>query len=210
MQVPKAARALLIAVFSTAALAADNPNPWQSVEDSDGIRVLTREVPNSSIREVMAQTSIDAPAARVWDVVTQTEYFTEFMPYVVEARRLTEPTNGEGYEYERLDPPLVAMRDYAIKVQIRTDPKTGALVRTWTAAPDKAPPPLPGVVRLTVVDGSWTIEPLTPSSCRLTYWLYTDPGGLIPAWIANRANKTSVPDLLRAVRSRAKNPEWHR
>ncbi len=61
---------------------------------------------------------------------------------------------------------------------------------------------------MTVCDGTWTVERLGSQSTRLEYWLYTDPGGSIPTWIANKANNTSVPDLLDAVRKRAHDPQW--
>jgi hypothetical protein len=60
------------------------------------------------------------------------------------------------------------------------------------------------------VKGNWTIEKLTDTQTRITYYLYTDPGGSIPNWIANKANKQSVPDLLDAVRKRAANPAYKR
>ena len=34
----------------------------------------------------------------------------------------------------------------------------------------------------------------------VTYYLFTDPGGAIPGWVANRANTTAVPNVLLAVR----------
>ena len=42
----------------------------------------------------------------------------------------------------------------------------------------------------------------------LTYWLYTDPGGSIPNWIANKANTISLPDVMRAIAKRAEDPTW--
>jgi hypothetical protein len=33
-----------------------------------------------------------------------------------------------------------------------------------------------------------------------TYYVYTDPGGSIPKWIANKANSTAVPDVFKAIR----------
>jgi len=67
-----------------------------------------------------------------------------------------------------------------------------------------------GVVRISTCEGYWSLERLSPASTRVIYWLYTDPGGSIPAWIANKANKTSVPDLMRAVPRALAQPEWQR
>jgi hypothetical protein len=35
---------------------------------------------------------------------------------------------------------------------------------------------------------------------RIVCTIYADPGGNIPGWLANIANKSTVPDLLRAIR----------
>src|SRR5207253_11035421 len=70
----------------------------------------------------------------------------------------------------------------------------------WTGAPD----PEDGVVRLKVNSGSWTLEPLDGGArSRATYTLYTDPGGSIPAFLANSANSSALPELFAAVRRRA-------
>ena len=55
-----------------------------------------------------------------------------------------------------------------------------------------------------VNEGSWTLEALDGGRrTRATYYLYTDPGGSIPKWIANKANTMALPDLFEAIRKRA-------
>jgi len=45
------------------------------------------------------------------------------------------------------------------------------------------------------------MEPLDGGKrTRATYALFTDPGGSIPSFIANKANTTALPDLFAAVR----------
>jgi hypothetical protein len=60
------------------------------------------------------------------------------------------------------------------------------------------------VVRVKLNNGYWLLEPREEGKKTfVTYYLYTDPGGSLPKWIADKANKTSVPDVLRAVRKHA-------
>ena len=63
-------------------------------------------------------------------------------------------------------------------------------------------------VRVSVCEGTWALEPIGPHKTRATYYLYTDPGGAVPNWIANLANSRSVPDLMAAIRDRATDPTW--
>jgi hypothetical protein len=199
---------LLLAML--ACLAVDNPNPWQAAGQKDAIHVWARDVPNSAIRELRAEGVIALPPERLWEVVTDTSHYMEFMPYVEEARRMGQAEGGGHYEYQRLAPPLVKKRDYIIKTQSNIDAEAGTWTHAWAAAADRGPPPRADAVRVTVVDGSWTLKRLDADHTHVTYRLFTDPGGAVPRWVANRANSQSIPDLMDAVARRAKDPNYRR
>jgi ribosome-associated toxin RatA of RatAB toxin-antitoxin module len=187
-----------------------NPNPWQEVDESNGITVWAREVPSSSIREVKAEAIVNLPMEQIWAVLRDVTQYVDFMPYVVEAKVLGPAPGGGTIEYQLLDPPLVDKRDYALTVTLEHGPTLTTWRRRWSATKDQGPPLREGVVRLTICEGAWTLERLGSRSTRVEYYLYTDPGGSIPAWMANKANTTSVPTLLDAVRQRAADPTWRR
>lgn len=202
--------AALLLVALSAQAGERGKGAWKEVQDDDGITVWTRDVQGSSVREVKAQGAIDAPIDRIWDVLVSVEKYTEFMPYVLEAKVLERPSASESVEYQRIDPPFVDMRDYVLRVQLDKNTTTGVYKRTWSPVEGKGPQPCSDCVRLTVVDGSWTLERVGEQQTLVTYYLYTDPGGSIPAWVANKANSTSVPDLLTAVKKRSLNPSYKR
>jgi hypothetical protein len=66
------------------------------------------------------------------------------------------------------------------------------------------------VVRLVVNRGSWELGPADPAGARTraVYCLFTDPGGSLPAWLANQANRTGIPDVFAAVRKAASDPRY--
>lgn len=183
-----------------------NPNKWEEVDKGDGITVWIREVHLSDISEVKAQTIVALDMQSIWAVLNDVSLYKEFMPYIEEAKILPNKIEGGHYEYHHIAPPLVNERDYTIKVICtKTDTQWQ---RSWTLANDIGPKENADVVRVKISEGTWTLKKLGPKKTLLTYWLYTNPGGSIPAWIANMANNISVPDLLNAVRSRAKDPKW--
>ena len=196
-------------LFLTAALALPNPNPWQEVRRGEDLRIWARAVPDSSLREVKAEAIIDASLERVWRTLGDLDHYTDFMPYVVEARKVAQ-NDTEHFEYYRLDPPLVAQRDYTVAVTTVQDNDKGEYVRSWRVANQEGPPPRKDAVRLAFCDGSWTVQRLSPRQSRLSYWLHADPGGAIPNWIANRANNQSLPALFEAVKQRGGDPSWTR
>ena len=187
-------------------LVAANTNVWDEVYKSDGITVWTRDVPKSSIREVKAQAIIDLDMQSIWAVLDDVPHYKEFMPYIEAAKILPNRIEGGYYVYQHIAPPFVNERDYTVKVVFT---KTDTLwQRRWTSANEIGPKEKESLVRVKINKGNWTLKKLGPKKTLLCYWLYTNPGGSIPAWIANKANKTSVPHLLKAVRSRAIDPKW--
>ena len=183
--------------------------PWEAiVEEEDGIRVWRRDVAGSPAPEFRAEMIVNQPADRVWRVVSTVEEYGDFMPYILEIRVVDQEGTDTKYVYFRLDPPLVDQRDYTMKTTFTPQPDKGMWLRTWTLANDRGPPVPEDVVRLELNDGSWRLEKLGSRSTLVTYWVHTHPGGSIPDWIAKKANNTSIPNVMRAVRARAKDPTW--
>ncbi|MBI4678910.1 MAG: hypothetical protein HY748_15130 [Elusimicrobia bacterium] len=97
-------------------------------------------------------------------------------------------------------------RDFTIKITWEPEPADGkaAYRSSWVAANEEGPAPQPGLMRVLVNDGSWTLEPVDGGKrTRATYYLYTDPGG-IPGWVVNMGNKKALPELFKAVRTRSR------
>lgn len=189
-------------------LVAPGEPAWEPVKDADGVRVFARAVGSGGVREVKAETVVATPPPRVLAVLEDVEHYVDFMPYMSEARVLRRFAGGH-IEYQHIDPPFVDERDYALEVRITTD-ADGTLRRRWTEANGEAPPPVEGRVRVPINRGSWTLAPLPGGRTAITYHVHSDPGGSLPAWLVNKANTTSIPDLLVAVRQRAIDPTWKR
>lgn len=198
-------------MLALSAAAPPNPNPWEKAKESKGIVVYARDVPNSRVREVKASTVVATSTARVHEVVLDMNHYIEFMPYVEQVKLVGKQGDNTYFIYYLLDLPLVSRRDYTIRLKDYVDKANSFYQVKWVEANNRGPGEKDGVVRITVNKGSWTIEPIQGGKAtRLTYWLYTDPGGSIPAWIANKANTVSLPDLLTAVKKRSLDPTWKR
>lgn len=169
-----------------------------------GLAVYTREKPGLDVREVKAVGQVDAPPARVFAVVTDYEHQVGNMPYVEKARVFSRTTLAVVF-WAQANFPLVSRRDWVLRTRLQPDLPGGIYRASWEPAQvPQAPPPADGVVRLRVNSGSWTLSPLDGGKRTLAiYQLLTDPAGSIPAFIANRANTTALPELFARVRSRA-------
>ncbi|MFL5356644.1 START domain-containing protein [Archangium sp.] len=177
---------------------------WQQVTRDDGIIVQARTPEGGSVSEVKATALVDAPPQDVWRVIRDYNNYTKTMPYTEESRVLASEQDGKVIVFHCLvNAPLVDKRDFIIRIVDDSDWKEGKgfLKTSWTVTTQGAPPEKEGVVRVKLNNGYWLLEPREEGKKTfVTYYLYTDPGGSLPKWIADRANKTSVPDVLRAVR----------
>jgi len=180
---------------------------WQQVARDDGITVLARTPEGGSVSEVKATALVDAPPHDVWRVIRDYDNYSKTMPYTDESRVLASEQEGKvTVFYCLVNAPLVDKRDFIIRIRDESDWKDGQgfLKTTWTVTTDGAPAVREGVVRVKLNNGYWLLEPREEGKKTfVTYYLYTDPGGSLPKWIADKANKTSVPDVLRAVRKYA-------
>lgn len=173
---------------------------WQSIHADDTLRIWARAHVESDIHEVKATRVMPVAIDDVWATITDVEHFVEFMPYVAEARVVKRTDSGH-FEYLRINPPFVSQRDYTLHVTVEQD--EGFYQRSWTIANAHGPAPTDNAVRLQICDGSWTLRRVDADHTEVTYWIYTDPAGSIPAWVANRANHQSIPEVLDAVHQRA-------
>jgi hypothetical protein len=198
---------LLLALPLLVLLAGADEPAWKQVARDDGITVLARTPEGGSVSEVKATALVDAPPQDVWRVIRDYPNYTKTMPYTEESRVLASEQDGKVIVFYCLvNAPLVDKRDFIIRIRDESDWKEGKgfLKTAWTVTTQGAPAEREGVVRVKLNNGYWLLEPREEGKKTfVTYYLYTDPGGSLPKWIADRANKTSVPDVLRAVRKYA-------
>ena len=181
---------------------------WKMVSSKDQGQVWTRKVEGSKIREVKLVATINAPINQVWKTISQVQHYTDFMPYIEEIEVVEQASVNKAYVYHRVDPPLVSHRDYTLLIEDEIDVEAHKYYRHWSQYNSKGPDAIKGVVRLDICDGSWTLTQAEDGKTQAVYWVYTDPGGRIPNWLANKVNKSALYDVLFAIEKRALDLSW--
>lgn len=196
-----------MALLALLIAAAPEP-PWEQVAHDDGVTVLTREKPGTGIQELRATGDFDAAPGAVWKALWDYPNYRKNMPSTEVSDVLATEEGGKTiYFYSVISAPFVAKRDYVLRIRDTTDPKdpAGALTVSWTVVTDKGPPAKRDMVRLKVNDGFWRLEPRDGGKrTHATYYLFTDPGGSLPKWIVNLANKSTIPEVFRCLRRAVK------
>ncbi len=194
--------ALFISVISLGASAGEPQ--WETVA-TGAVTVKCRARPKSDVKEVWAEGDLDATVEDLQATLTTMDRFPKFMPYVKSAREVSREPDGSTFNYTELALPVISDRDYVVHtiVDESVQPDGSGTFRChWAAAPDKLPQ-RSGRVRLKLCEGSWVITPKDGGKSHFVYRFAADPGGMLPAWIANYGNRHGVSDTLEAIAKEA-------
>ena len=198
------AAAAVFAATPAQAFDVKSPGPdWTEAYHTSELTIFVKDVDEG--RRIVATTEVVARPEIIFDVLSDFEDYPDFMPYVKESRVLGRESNGEVITYARIAPPFVSERDYLLRVRMTrgTVSNGGVFKVEWKAVPE-AQPEIEGVVRIKLNEGSWLVAPLDGGTrTRLTYTLLTNPGGLIPDFVANMSNTIAIPELFKAVGKRS-------
>jgi ribosome-associated toxin RatA of RatAB toxin-antitoxin module len=185
------------------------PGEWKLVSTSDNVALYRRPRPGPGHYESRATGEIAAPVAMVRAVIDDAESYTRFMPYTVECQVLKRDADS-ALVYQRLSAPLISDRDYTLRVRFTSTTVEGKTTyrSRWETENGAGPAEKPGVVRVKLCEGGWLLEPAGPNSTRATYSIYTDSGGVIPAFIKNTGSQVGIRKLFAAIRKQVRDPKY--
>ena len=189
----------------------------------------SEDVTGMRVKKGIVTGVINAPPEVVWQVITDNSNFKKFMPRTIESVIITKenvakilkinpkrPSQikkllnikvpcpvqyrsiGEKkvvYFYSLLDFPWpVSNRWYIIKInRDETRVKEHIYVDSWNLE----------IGNLKTNQGFWQVEPFGEGDTKATYQLLIDPGGHIPKFFIDMGTRTTMPDVIRAVREQA-------
>ena len=185
-------------------------NGWKlAAVREKNVAIYSRLRAGSPLKEFKAVGPIDAPTYAVSAVIDDFQNYPKFMPFTTECR-LVRREGDSIVGYQRISPKICADRDYTLRVWKKSWPVSGGLafMSQWSTANELGPPEMKGVVRVKVCDGKWLLEPDGTTKTRATYSVYTDPGGVLPSFIANHASLTGIGRLFAAIRKQVRDPKY--
>ncbi len=180
------------------------PASWQTLRERKGVRLERRPVSGSVFYEYRASAASAEPPERVID-----HLWTDYVAHPPEMvrRRVLRERPGEKLIYDLAKTPIVSDRDYAFRFRRLDDATTRVYQVVFEAVSAdpygqvSIPEPPKGVVRMGVIRGSWTIEPSASGGSEISYVVYNDPGGSVPAWLVHGGQADAAEDLIRFMLS---------
>ncbi len=183
------------------------PGEWKFISNKDGVALYRRQrtasYESKAIGEIAASTDL------VHGVLDDVESYSSFMPYTAECRVLKRE-EGSVLAYQRISAPLTSDRDYTVRVRNTSRKVEGgtSYLSRWDTDNPAGPPEKRGIIRVTLCEGSWLLEPVGPNSTRATYTIYTDSGGMIPSFIKNTGSQIGIRKLFAAIRKQVTDPKY--
>lgn len=168
-----------------------NNNNWNLVKQSDRITLYTKKLSSSPLPayriELISTVDKNLLINTAWEVENSLSIFPN--AYIVDAGVYSRNKNSYS-AYQVIDIPILSPRLYqfnSIKYNDSIHWVKRDTINTNFNLQNYILPP--------VNFGSWSVISIN-NNTKLTYRLCTNPGGTIPIWVIEQANKKYLPQLL--------------
>jgi hypothetical protein len=199
----------MICLFPGVSRAGSTADDWELRKSKDGILVFTRDIPGSGFKEFRAMTQVDASMTSILMLMEDIPSYPEWYTRLKEIKVLKIVSAREIILYQLLSVPFPAdNRDSIFRVTVYRDQAGPSLTLRLESLPDYVPE-RKGVVRVKIISGSWTFTRTgTDGPYTVTYQMHSDPGGKLPAWIANAAVVKRPFTILKNMKKMLKKPRY--
>lgn len=190
----------LCGLIATAVQAED----WQLAKDEAGIKVYLSSVSGSQYKAYRAVTTVNASIEKLLALQADVKGSCAWI-YECQQQSMLKTVGAESWLYARFSAPWpVEARDSVLHVATTTA-ADGTVTRLLHALPEYLPEEK-DFVRVTRVDGFWTLQPKAAGKVEVVYQAHMEPGGSVPSWLANSFVVDAPFDTLQAFRQAAEKP----
>lgn len=200
-----------IVIFATAFFSVTDiygAEKWSLVKNENGIRVYTKPVAGSDLDEFLGVTAMDARLDVILKVMEDIPAGPKWLFNCKESRLLKKINRQTHIIYNATKAPWpIDDRDVVIKSV--TEPqwnKGKVIIRLNSIRYDY--PKREDHVRMPALNGAYVLAILGMNKTRVTYRIKANPGGSLPAWLANLASKAIPFHTLAGLRRMAQEPKY--
>lgn len=176
---------------------------WKLAKDQDGIQVYTKEKPGSVLKMSKVTGEVESSLSTLVAIFQDVDAYDAFFPSTSEMRLLERPSETKQIHYLVSDAPWpVADRDgiYEYVFSYASSEKTVYI--QMHSLPDYLGQE-EDRVRIRECTGTWTLKQLSTKKTLVTYEFHVEPGGSVPAWLANMSVTDTPYETLANLRKRA-------
>ncbi len=174
----------LLLLFTNFTLA-QTADSWVVKENSDGIKISTRDVEYSKVKAIKVECLLEATLSQVVAVLLDVNTSPQWLFHTSSNYIVKQVSPSELFYYSVVTMPWpVSNRDFVAHLSASQDAVTKVVTIDGPCVAGMVPVK-PDLVRITNSEGKWTLSPSGNGRVKITYTLHADPGGSIPAWLTN-------------------------
>jgi hypothetical protein len=174
---------LITTIVLLSAFSASAQGNWKLVKDESGIKVYTKTEPGSAYKAFKAEMKVTCRIESIVEVLKNSDSINNWIINCKGIKKLKSEENDQYYYIETFLPFPFKNRDMVYHFQYIVINNEQVRVDV-TGIPDYIPPG-EGFVRLAKANGYWLLTSIDTSTTAIAYQMHVEPGGLIPAWLAN-------------------------
>jgi hypothetical protein len=178
---------------------------WKLKKEKDGIEVYTRSVEGSSFAEFRGITTIEnSSLEEVLTVIFDVKNYDNLFPDCMNPKVLKQEGKYYNIHYIQVKAPWpVKNRDSVYEEKAVIDKNGRHAVVLLKPLPDTIAE-VKDFVRIREGSGFWELEEDESKNVKVTYQFHGEPGGEIPAWLANSFVVTQPFETLVNLKNRLK------
>jgi len=186
----------IIAIFQLSFKIKENED-WKLVKNKDGIKAYTKEVEGSDINQVKVETNFKSSLSAAIKVFKDVSTHKNWMYRCIKAQTLRNLSEKEYYYYSESEAPWpLKNRDAITYAVIKQDSISKAVSIISTGKPHLIKE-FEGIVRIKKLYSKWELVPKENGTIDLTFYMWVDLGGGIPAWLLNLVVTEGPYDTVR-------------
>jgi len=194
-------------LFAIVAIAQE-PGPWELKKEKKDIKVFVRDNPASPIKELKMKFTVEASMSAIVLLLQDVAAIPDWVYKCPEAYHLKKVSNSEEVYYNRMDFPWpLDDRDLIVRNRMVQNPIT-KVVRSESFNEPTYIPEKDGLVRIPKLHLWWEFTPRGNGVVDVEYFLSSDPGGMIPAWMINLAIDQGPTQTIKAFRKTLQDPKY--
>ena len=158
---------------------------WKLSKDKDGIKVYQSELQHSSYKAIKVECILEGSYDKLIAVLKNVNAQKDWVYHNKTAYMVKQVNPYEFYYYTEASLPWpMSNRDAVVHLKMDRDSLNRFLKIISVSVPDYLSEKS-GIVRVTKSTISWNVTMPTANTINITYIFEAEPGGSIPAWVAN-------------------------
>jgi START domain len=181
-------RIIVLCFFPSGLLFAQSS--WDLKKDKDHILIYTRAVKNSKFNELKAVFDLPGSFKQLRSILEDVTHYKDWAYCTTFSKLLEKRSDSEIVYYSQISAPWpISSRDFCSDTRIWMDSAKQEL-HISSQNLNNLLPPKDHLVRMPFLKAEWIVTMPSPALLHVEYTLSWNPGGSIPAWVANMFSTT--------------------